>query len=174
VSLIAVTPASAQYRERWDGGVKPRGERLFRDVMLRDHNAARDAVGVAPLVWDDDLARTAAAYAGELARTNRFQHAPREPGQRVEGENLWMGTRTAYRYEDMLGTWTGEARHFRNGQFPQISRTGNWADVGHYSQIIWSTTRAVGCAIAANGANEYLVCRYFPAGNVWGQSAYGR
>ncbi|WP_197707084.1 CAP domain-containing protein [Calothrix sp. NIES-3974] len=29
--------------------------------------------------------------------------------------------------------------------------TGNWVDVGHYTQIIWRNTTEVGCAIATAG-----------------------
>ena len=36
------------------------------------HNAARAEVGVAPLTWDDTLAKE--RYAKELARRHRFEH----------------------------------------------------------------------------------------------------
>jgi hypothetical protein len=49
-----------------------------------------------------------------------------------------------------------------------VSRTGNWSDVGHYTQIVWPASQRVGCATASNRANDYLVCRYLPAGNIVG------
>jgi hypothetical protein len=55
---------------------------------------------------------------------------------------------------------------FRAGRFPDVSATGNWADVGHYTQIIWPTTQRVGCSISRSVKDEVLVCRYWPAGNV--------
>ena len=45
----------------------------------------------------------AAAYAQVLARTNRFEHDPQRGRNPKQGENLWMGTRTAYSYADMIG-----------------------------------------------------------------------
>ena len=57
---------------------------------------------------------------------------------------------------------------FRPGVFPDVSRTGRWSDVGHYTQIIWPETQEVGCATALNASHEVLVCRYWPAGNVIG------
>ena len=44
-----------------------------------------------------------------------------------------------------------------------------WQDVGHYSQMIWRGTRRVGCALGDGANYEYLVCRYFPAGNAFGK-----
>ena len=79
-----------------------------------------------------------------------------------------MGTRTAYSYAAMIGALVDERRHFRPGRFPAVSRTGNWSDVGHYTQIVWPTSQRVGCATAANHAHDYLVCRYLPAGNITG------
>lgn len=145
-------------------------ETSFQRQMMRDHNVARAAAGAAPLVWNEGLAADAGAYARHLARTERFEHAPRIPGRAVQGENLWMGTRHAYSYATMTGAWTSEANIYRPGRFPYLSRTGSWHDVGHFTQIIWANTRSVGCAIAGNARDEYLVCRYFPAGNVWGQN----
>jgi hypothetical protein len=69
----------------------------------------------------------------------------------------------------MVGGWGSEKRFFVRGAFPNNSRTGNWFDVGHYTQIVWPTTTRVGCAVASNGRNDYLVCRYSPAGNIDGR-----
>ncbi len=156
--------------DRWRPGPPPaRGAEALRATMLVAHNTARRAVGVAPLVWDEALARNARSYARTLARTGRFAHAPRVPGAVPEGENLWMGTRGAFTHGEMVQGWIDERRHFRRGRFPDVSRTGRTGDVGHYTQMIWSRTLRVGCALAANRSNEYLVCRYSPAGNYLGQ-----
>lgn len=145
-----------------------RGGALLRDTMMTAHNRARRQYGVGPLTWDDALARDAAVYAQTLARTSRFEH-DLQPGRRPkQGENLWVGTRTAYSYAEMIGLLIDERRHFRPGRFPNVSRTGDWSHVAHYTQIVWPTSQRVGCATASNRANEYLVCRYLPAGNVVG------
>jgi hypothetical protein len=136
--------------------------------MIAAHNEARRLRGAAPLAWDEGLARDAAVYAARLARGNRFEHdrqAGRSPRQ---GENLFMGTRDAYSYADMIGLLVEEGNYFRPGRFPNVSRTGSVWHVGHYTQIIWPTSQRVGCATASNRKNDYLVCRYLPAGNVYG------
>jgi hypothetical protein len=85
------------------------------------------------------------------------------------GENLWMGSRGYYPVEAMVGAWVSERRWFRPGVFPNNSRTGSWADVAHYTQIIWPTTTRVGCAIASTGRVDYLDGRYTGAGNIDGR-----
>lgn len=147
-----------------------RGSELLRQVVLSIHNDEREALGVPPLAWDSALAQDAARYARQMAATNRFQHSPRASRAVPSGENLWMGPRRLYDYEVMIGAFLDEKRLFRRGsKLPDISASGRWQDVGHYTQMIWRGTRRVGCAVADGQDYEYLVCRYFPAGNAFGQ-----
>jgi len=140
----------------------------FPARVLAAHNRERANVGVAPLVWDSALGNSAAAYAQRMAMSNVFQHSDRR-ARRGVGENLWMGTRGAFSVEAMVGQFIGEKRYFRPGIFPNNSVTGNWADVAHYTQLIWQTTQRVGCALASNGRTDYLVCHYGSAGNIDGR-----
>ena len=137
--------------------------------LLALHNRERAATGARPLVWDPALARAAAAYGPALAKLGKLAHsAPAtRPGQ---GENLWMGTRGAYSLEEMGGGWVGEKSLFRPGTFPDVSRSGKWSDVGHYTQMIWKGTARIGCAIHTGRDWDFLICRYSPPGNVVGQS----
>lgn len=141
--------------------------RLFPARALAAHNLARAQAGVPPLQWDRQLGTEAARYALRLAISGTFQHSA-PAFRRNAGENLWMGTRGAFSVETMVGNWVSERRLFRAGVFPVVSRTGNWRDVGHYTQIVWPSTQRVGCALATNARNDYLVCHYWPAGNVHG------
>ncbi|MFL6748522.1 MAG: CAP domain-containing protein [Sphingomicrobium sp.] len=147
---------------------QPRNPALLRSTMIFAHNEARRRYGVGPLVWDEGLARDASVYAQWLARTGRFEHDPQRGRRPPQGENLFMGTRSAYSYADMIGLLVDERKYYRPGRFPAVSRTGDWSAVAHYTQIIWPTSQKVGCATASNRSNDYLVCRYWPAGNVVG------
>ena len=121
---------------------------------------------------DNTLATTARAYAEEMARTGKFAHAPQPQGMTREGENLWTGTRYAYAYAEMMGHWVAEQRDFINMPTPGFSRTGKVEDVAHYTQIVWRGSTRVGCAMASSKTDDYLVCRYSPPGNVFGEKAY--
>lgn len=149
-----------------------RGTSLLRRTMLAGHNEARAAVGLEPLRWSDALAADALAYAGELARSGRFEHSPLPRGVPTQGENLWTGTRGAYSYAEMIGHWVAERRFYIARPVPDSSNSGRFGDVGHYTQIVWRGTQEVGCAEAGSRTDDYLVCRYLPAGNVVGQLAY--
>jgi hypothetical protein len=143
----------------------------LRDVVLDGHRLLRAQVGLPALAWSDDLAAAARDHAAELVRTGQLHHAVEQQGE-PQGENLWAGTHGAYAYREMLAAWGRESGNFVNAPTPRFSRTGQWQDVGHYAQIVWRGTREVGCAVASDARDDYLVCRYRPAGNVIGEPAF--
>ncbi|HXH53053.1 MAG TPA: CAP family protein [Sphingomicrobium sp.] len=136
--------------------------------LLRAHNAERAALRLPPLTWDAGLAASASEWGRVLAASGTMRHS----SQSAHGENLWMGTRGAFTPEQMVGNWASEKRMFMSQTFPNVSRTGNWADVGHYTQMIWRGTTHVGCAIVSSSSRDFLVCRYSPPGNVKGRPVY--
>lgn len=148
------------------GGTTARAD--FNQRLLAAHNAERAALGVPPLRWDNQLATEARGWANELAATGRFEHSPDEPGKPLEGENLWAGTPRAFSPEAMVGLWVAEKKDYRPGVFPNNSRSGDVERVGHYTQLIWRGSGEVGCATAVGRDEEFLVCRYSGAGNVYG------
>lgn len=138
--------------------------------LLAPQNRERARLGLAPLEWNDRLAREAHAWAARLAQRQALEHSGGT--QSGMGENLWMGTGGAWSREEMVDFFIRERRFFRDARFPHVSSTGNWVDVGHYTQIVWRDTREVGCAVASANRIDVLVCRYYPAGNVIGRSPY--
>ncbi len=161
-SLIAAGTAAIAA----DTGFNP-----FDSRLLAEQNAERDRVGVPRLEWSGKLAADAQAWADQLAREGDLRHSPRTVNP-DEGENLWMGGKGYYGPEAMIGTFLDERRAYKSGVFPAVSTTGNWQDVGHYTQIVWRNTRQVGCAVTRGRTMDFLVCRYLPAGNWRGQAVY--
>lgn len=158
LAWLAASPAVSQQSREADG---------FRKVVLEAHNLERSAFGSAPLAWNGQLEAEARVWAERLASENRLRHSRIEE-RGDTGENLWIGTANAFRPDQMIASFNAERRHFRAGTFPEVSLTGNWADVGHYTQVVWAETREVGCAVARGSQMDVLVCRYWPAGNVIG------
>lgn len=136
--------------------------------ILNAHNSYREEVGVPPLSWSDSLASHAQEWANHLAADKSFEHNKPDG----EGENLWEGTSGSYSFTQMVEGWGNEKKDFVMGKFPDVSNTGDWSDVGHYTQIVWRNTTQVGCAFAETNGNTILVCRYNPQGNVDGQQPY--
>ena len=150
----------------------PRGPAMLRETMLGRHARARAAVGVSPLRWDRTLAAEALDYARSMAVTRAFRHSEQPEGRGREGENLWTGPRARFTYDEMLDAWTVERRAFVNRPSPGFSRTGRWQDAAHYAQIVWRGTTRVGCALASNRTDDFLVCRYLPPGHMIGKRAF--
>ena len=141
-------------------------ELSFSQEILDAHNRYRSAVHVPPLVWSNSLAAAAQRWANVLNSNLQFEHDPKNHRQ---GENLWMGTAGMFSLTEMVDIWGQERQNFHDGTFPYVSTTGNWFDVGHYSQMVWRATTSIGCA-GITGADGYyrFVCRYSPPGNVIG------
>jgi hypothetical protein len=139
--------------------------------LLAAHNRERAALGIEALAWDPVLAAEARAWSRELAAREVMQHAAADEDD-PQGENLWAGSVGYYTPEDMVDSWAEEKAQFRPGPFPHVSRTGQWKDVGHYTQMVWRETDRVGCHVARGQAFDYLVCRYRTAGNVSGRHVY--
>ena len=164
VAFAAPASAATLPSPNWPGPAD-RGDALLRGTVLRLHNQARRNFGVMPVQWSDELAAGAMVHAQYMAATGNYGH-DRTPGRRKKsGENLWRGQRGLFSYDTMVRVMVEEARNFRPGAFPDNSRTGNWSDVAHFTQIVWPTTTHVGCALASSAATDYFVCRYSPTGN---------
>jgi uncharacterized protein YkwD len=158
----------------------------FVNTILAVHNSERAAVGVQPLVWSDSLAAGAQAWAEYQARTGDWRHATDAEKGGSYGENLskengyWFGIpipQGSFSTESLQQGWVSEKTQY-NGE--PVDST-NYLIFGHYTQMVWSSTTQVGCGTAitqegvppgAVGETVYLVCRYSPAGNQFGQAAY--
>jgi hypothetical protein len=137
--------------------------------MLQQHQTYRDELKLPALSWSPALAKDALAWAEHLASIDKGEHDQSVRGQ--EGENLWWGTADAFSYAQMVEMWGNEKKSFKYGVFPDCG-TSRSAMIGHYTQMVWRTTRSVGCALASNGSTDFLVCRYSAPGNVVGQKPY--
>ncbi|TZG24920.1 SCP-like extracellular [Sphingomonas montanisoli] len=142
----------------------------FKQRILDSHNTERTTYKLRPLVWSDALAAEAAKWAAHLSALSDLEH---DESLDVEGENLWRGTKGYYTPEDMVKLWISEKKMFQNNPIPDVSVTGDFGDVGHFTQVVWHSTGLVGCAVAdAKGGDEVMVCRYMEGGNVQGQHTY--
>jgi len=141
--------------------------------IITAHNNYRAAVGVGPLTWSEELAAGAQAWADHLAATHTFEHS----GTPGVGENLAAFTTGFKTPAELVDLWGSEEAAF----IPpcaswgnQCSTTGNWMDIGHYTQLVWRATTQVGCGFAHDTTlgNDILVARYSPPGNFAGEPVY--
>jgi len=135
---------------------------LSRD-MLALHNAARAGLRIPPLVWSKQLAARSQTWADTLLSRRRFEHSPNSP----YGENLFEIIGATASPAQVVQSWTDESRHY-----DYRANTCTTGECGHYTQIVWRDTKAVGCAVARDRGREVWVCTYDPPGNWVGARPY--
>ncbi|HIJ89796.1 MAG: CAP domain-containing protein [Desulfobulbaceae bacterium] len=154
--------------------------------LLEEHNTLRAAVGTPELHWSDALAGQAAAWAKKLKKTgcvmkhsrtglgeNIYWASAWKSGTKSRGKNTrqWQFSPQPITEKNVVASWAVEQ--------PWYSQAGNTCDAppgkscGHYTQMVWRTTREVGCSKAiCDDSSQVWVCNYAPAGNIIGQRPY--
>lgn len=138
--------------------------------LLEFHNKARKEVGVAEVVWSNELAQYAQAWAQHLATTGcKMQHRPTSgEWEQKFGENIFMGTVGFFGVLDAAKSWYSEKKFYRGGKIS----SSNWSKAGHYTQMVWRGTTKIGCAKVECKGNVIIVCNYDPPGNVLGEKPF--
>ncbi len=138
--------------------------------MVDRHNFWRAKVGVDPLKWSDELASYAQVWANHLAESGcDMQHRPRtgEFSQKY-GENIYWCSGMKASSQVVVDSWASELADFNAKRL----ECNEGKVCGHYTQIVWSSTQEVGCAMARCENQEIWVCNYNPPGNWVGQKPY--
>jgi len=146
-----------------------------RAEIVGAHNAWRARVGTAPLLWSAELADRAQRWAETLAGSgcelqisggngvgeNLFGARPVPPGPARRPQPITPAA--------VVDTWASEAGDYSYG----LNACARGKTCGHYTQIVWGSTREVGCGTAMCPDHGIVwVCNYWPAGNVRGQRPY--
>jgi uncharacterized protein YkwD len=134
----------------------------WKQQVLDQHNLYRAQHCAPALVWDEEIAATAQAYANRCV----WQHDSATPF----GENL------AYRHMSQSPLSTIDAWYGENANY-DFAAPGFSTKTGHFSQVVWNSSTRIGCAraecpfaafgeTAAFGNVQFYVCRYAERGNV--------
>ena len=136
-----------------------------RNVAAAETQRLGQTVTIPDLTWNPAAAAIAQGWANNLLATNTFQHNPNLNGY---GENIYMSTglNPATAGTAAVQDWAAEAANYT------WDTNGCTAVCGHYTQLVWAATTSVGCGLATDGTNTYVVCDYAPPGNFVGQRPY--
>lgn len=143
----------------------------YKQEWLDAHNQARAEVGVKPLEWSDLVEKSAKSWAKQMGKMCKMHH---ERGSGY-GENLWMawGNRKEIPIANSVGAWVNEKKYYD----PKNPKWCSGGECGHYTQVVWSTSRFLGCAEVKCNRKDgkpatIRVCRYDPPGNFRGRMPY--
>ncbi|KAK3395042.1 CAP domain-containing protein [Podospora didyma] len=136
----------------------------FTSAVLNSTNLFRTQHNATSVTYNETLAQYASDYLNTGDSDNDDDDAcpPFEHSGGPYGENLALGCSDVQGCVDM---W-GNERSMYNFDDPQFGM-----DTGHFTQLVWKNTTDVGCGRKLCGGNRgwYLVCEYWPRGNVIGQ-----
>jgi hypothetical protein len=133
-----------------------------------------------PLVCDPIAAQVALNYANMCMwghNANRMPQYAALGGTGQVGENLAAGV--GQTPAQAVALWVSEMQYYNHAN-NTCSAPSN-SSCGHYTQVVWKATTAVGCAkvtcttgspLGTGGSWDYSVCDFTPAGNYSGQSPY--
>lgn len=149
--------------------------------FLQAHNHVRNQHNLQPLAWSNELSLYAQQWANELKRRRcNMQHRPNHGKfTQMHGENLfwasplrWSHGKVEYQKiepREVVNDWASEIKYYDY----QSNRCQSGQMCGHYTQIVWKSTRLVGCAIAkCNDYSQIWACNYSPPGNYIGERPY--
>jgi len=148
VTTIAGSDAKPTQAMAWEG-------QGFKDALLNTTNQYRARHEANALKWNQTLA----SYAQDHADSCEFKHTGGP-----YGENLAQGHQAPAL---AIEGWADEESDY-DYEKRQFS-----TEAGHFTQLVWKNTTSVGCGAADCKDNGwFLVCEYYPPGNVIGE--FGR
>lgn len=166
-----VQSASAGVRRHEPGTISAED----RAQILESHNRVRRKEGASDMelmTWDEALAEKATEWAAKCI----FEHggSPLNPAETEKdyGQNLYVIASRTFDFANAIEVeWSSNEKVFYHydevDQFKCAAPTGKTC--GHYTQVVWATSRLVGCAyyICIGGMVEFnhpvavnLVCNY--------------
>jgi pathogenesis-related protein 1 len=178
--LIMTFIVIATYCSATLSALSARAAEIDNTAIVAAHNTWRAAVGVTEkLTYSPALAVQAQTWADHLKHSNHCQMVHSEADGQY-GENLYWASALAWSDgrrelqdvspEKVVDSWGSEKADYDYAN----NRCVSGKKCGHYTQMVWRTTTAVGCAraVCEDTHEQVWVCQYQPAGNWVGRQPY--
>jgi pathogenesis-related protein 1 len=139
------------------------------------HNLIRTQYKLPNLIWDSKIEKQAQDWANIIAKKNILAHSTASFRNGM-WENIYMITSVWQKISsdgsDAVKSWYSE-----QSDYDYTSNScNNDAVCGHFTQIIWKSTKRIGCGQSSIKRGKttiiYWVCQYDPPGNYVGQKPF--
>ncbi|KAK3579805.1 hypothetical protein CHS0354_020990 [Potamilus streckersoni] len=141
-----------------------------QSLIVNKHNEYRgkvapEATDMLKMSWDTYVAAVAQAWADNCDYIHDDGYKRTIPGRYWTGQNLGKATgQPALAWDSVVTMWYSEVN-----SFVYNSSSNVFADIGHYTQLVWAKTHKIGCGYAYCSTFHFYVCNYAPGGNGAGQ-----
>lgn len=126
------------------------------------HNLYRCQHGAPDVTWSDDMADSAATYIDPLTELEHSDSYSLSPPAGPAGENLAMSS-AALTPTEAVKMWYEESEDCVGGakQITDGCAEGvDGATTGHFTAMIWTGVKEIGCGFSASTAPTLVICRY--------------
>ncbi|XP_029468794.1 uncharacterized protein LOC115097266 isoform X2 [Rhinatrema bivittatum] len=137
----------------------------FVQDFLKANNAYRLRHGAKPLTLNQKMSHEAQKWAEHLLQLKTLKHSDTS-----YGENIWAktgGPSTTLNGQEVADTWYKEETNY------DFSNPDYQANTGHFTQMVWRSSKEVGVGKATNGKGMFIVVAlYNPTGNITNPGYY--
>jgi len=132
----------------------------FMSDTLKAHKKYRKKHGAKKLKWDEGIAKGAQEWCDTLAENDKFEHNP----DTKYGENLYKswGSSSDGAGKRAVDSWYDEEKDY---DYANPGKPASGKTVGHFTQIVWKSSKLLGCGVTKKGSSTWVCCNYDPPGN---------
>ncbi|XP_075041580.1 uncharacterized protein LOC142101202 isoform X2 [Mixophyes fleayi] len=150
-----------------DSSTSSSDTRAFALEFLKVNNTYRSQHGAKPLQLNTRISQEAQKWAEHLLTLKTLKHSDTSCG-----ENIWAktgGPSITVTGQEVADSWYKEEKNYN------FSKPGHQPDTGHFTQMVWKSSKEVGVGVASSGKGMFIVvAQYNPCGNVTNPGFYTR
>lgn len=134
------------------------------DIITNRVNVYRSYHGAPPVIWSHYLKNTAQRWSGIMAENDMFVHSDYSFGENLAMIRALEGMPCEWYVLAAIDMWYAEFDKYN------YSRQGFAMGTGHFTQLVWASTRSIGASVSMSSASRqvYVTMEFDPAGNVHG------
>ncbi|KAA0709781.1 Golgi-associated plant pathogenesis-related protein 1 [Triplophysa tibetana] len=167
--LTGKEPVDSWYSEIKDynfeqSGHQPKTDESFKKEFLETHNEYRRKHQAPDLTLSDKLCASAQLWADQIFSEKCMKHSATD-----NGENIYYAFSSEPKKltgKEPVDSWYSEIKDYN------FKQSGYQQKTGHFTQVVWKSTKEVGVGLATDGHTVFVVGEYSPPGNITNSGYY--